>query len=670
MYKKWTYEKCKEEALKYKRKVDFQKNSGSAYQKCISNGWLDDLCSHMEILIRPREFWTKEMCLEEAIKYNKRSDFQRSSPRIYRVLVLNGWLDEICSHMIQTQNPRGYWTKERCEQEANKYNTRTKFQKKSSSAYNVCLKNGWLDELCSHMDYTCNPRGYWNQEKCLEEALKYKTYEDFKKKSNGAYNYAYRNGFLYDIIDHLKRRPPVGYWSYERCKEEALKYTTLLEFRKSSNAYSHIINNGWKDELFSHMEFSQKPKGYYSYEVCRQISRKYNSRSELQKQEPVVYSVIRKNGWKKEMFSHMRKKASFKKRYIYAFKFPDNHIYIGLTYNPQRRISQHLSKCESSAVKKHIDKTGLKYDFELLYKEPMDMEIAGEKEIEMIEYYKSLGWNILNIASGGSLGGMKPIWTYEKCEEICAKYSTMSELLKELPRHVLTVIYSNGWETLLKNIEEDRYIPWNEELVLDAAKKCKTIAEFQKKYSGGYKAMIRLNMHEQVKSIMPIKLYLKDITKEECVKIASQYKYLGEFRKKNHYIASICAKNGWWKDVTANLVETPPSYSKSKRISWTYQRCEEEVKKFNHRCDLEENSKGCYSAIVKNKWNELFSHMVRKPRFFKSIWTIEKIEQVSKTCKHRSEFQEKYSGAFKVARKLNLLDELFPNMKKTKKLHF
>jgi len=43
------------------------------------------------------------------------------------------------------------WTKERCYKEALKYKTRTNFRKSSSSAYIRARKEGWLDEICEHM---------------------------------------------------------------------------------------------------------------------------------------------------------------------------------------------------------------------------------------------------------------------------------------------------------------------------------------------------------------------------------------------------------------------------------------------------------------------------------------------------------------------------------------
>jgi len=46
---------------------------------------------------------------------------------------------------------KGYWNKERCEEESKQYSNRTDFYKGASSAYNTASKNGWLTEICEHM---------------------------------------------------------------------------------------------------------------------------------------------------------------------------------------------------------------------------------------------------------------------------------------------------------------------------------------------------------------------------------------------------------------------------------------------------------------------------------------------------------------------------------------
>lgn len=47
--------------------------------------------------------------------------------------------------------PCDYWNKERCRLEALKYSNRSEFSKQSNGAYTAALKNGWLDEICKHM---------------------------------------------------------------------------------------------------------------------------------------------------------------------------------------------------------------------------------------------------------------------------------------------------------------------------------------------------------------------------------------------------------------------------------------------------------------------------------------------------------------------------------------
>jgi predicted GIY-YIG superfamily endonuclease len=147
---KWTFEKCQEEALKYKTKTDFQKNNSSAYKSALKNVWLVEICSHM-IKKEHAIYWTYEKCKEEALKYITRSDFYFKSIGAYGASVKNKWLNDICLHMIEIHKPKGYWTKEKCTEEASKYLIRSEFHKCSTCAYNSALRNNWLNDICSHM---------------------------------------------------------------------------------------------------------------------------------------------------------------------------------------------------------------------------------------------------------------------------------------------------------------------------------------------------------------------------------------------------------------------------------------------------------------------------------------------------------------------------------------
>jgi hypothetical protein len=96
----------------------------------------------------------KDNCHREALKYSARKEFKNNSQGAYKASRRFGWLDEICQHMTRQriQQPRGYWDKERCLQEALLCSSRSELQNRSGSAYHFAWKNHWLDEICVHME--------------------------------------------------------------------------------------------------------------------------------------------------------------------------------------------------------------------------------------------------------------------------------------------------------------------------------------------------------------------------------------------------------------------------------------------------------------------------------------------------------------------------------------
>lgn len=52
--------------------------------------------------------------------------------------------------LLRSKNNNNYWTKERCLQEALKYAHRSDFQSHSKAAYCRAVKSGWVDEICKH----------------------------------------------------------------------------------------------------------------------------------------------------------------------------------------------------------------------------------------------------------------------------------------------------------------------------------------------------------------------------------------------------------------------------------------------------------------------------------------------------------------------------------------
>ncbi|MEQ1716431.1 MAG: GIY-YIG nuclease family protein [Hyphomicrobium sp.] len=144
--------------------------------------------------------WTFEACLAEAQKYQSRSAFQRAAKGAYASAQKNGWFEAVCAHMILQKMPNGTWNRERCAQEAQNYRSRAEFKRGSLSAYNTCLRNGWMDEFCSHM----NPRRVpWTKEMCAEVARKHNSRATFASRDGAAYQAAWKNGWLDEICSHM-----------------------------------------------------------------------------------------------------------------------------------------------------------------------------------------------------------------------------------------------------------------------------------------------------------------------------------------------------------------------------------------------------------------------------------------------------------------------------------
>jgi len=278
------------------------------------------------------------------------------------------------------------------------------FVNKYNSAYKVCVKNKWVNEVCKHLIKLRKPNNYWTKEKCYDEALKYKTKTEYIKSSNGSYKAAFRNGWLDDICSHM-------------------------------------------DEL-----------------------------------------------------------GSIFKRYNYVYEFEDNHVYIGLTCDMDRRNYEH-NNFKNSPVFKHITKTGLIP--KLIVDELKLVDKSKEIEINTIETYKENGWILLNKYKGGGIGsGIKTKWDKEKCHQEALKYKTRLEFQKNshtaykfcLKNKILDFVCSH----MIKKRKEKKYVykKWDFKSCHIEALKYKTKTEFYKSSQNAYSYSIRNNFLNEICSHM------------------------------------------------------------------------------------------------------------------------------------------------------------------------
>ena len=174
------------------------------------------------------------------------------------------------------------------------------------------------------------------------------------------------------------------------------------ELRKYYFSYLTAMKNlGCLDELFPPRKVLK-----YNDEYLIERARLYKHVKELNANEPQILKAIYYHGIEKKALHHMIPLGNRKWKMIYSYEFTDNSVYVGLTYDRDRRKKDHRTE-KGSAVYKHIKETGLKPKYcELTGLLPVDE--AQKMEGVYVERYKQQGWKILNIATTGGIGGSTP----------------------------------------------------------------------------------------------------------------------------------------------------------------------------------------------------------------------------------------------------------------------
>lgn len=342
-----------------------------------------------------------------------------------------------------------------------------------------------------------------------------------------------------------KKRKPNGYWTKERCHEEALKYNLRSDFgAKSRVAYTISHKKGWIDDICSHMISLSKPKGYWTKERCQEIALKCNIRKELASYEKGAYKAAMKNGWLDDIFKHLKPYGNRYFRCVYVYEFPDNSAYVGLTHNINERHKNRM-KNDKDTVKIHIDKTELEPKRKQLT-EYIDVEEAQKMEGVYLKQYKENGWNILNKAKTGGIGGNDYIWTYDKCKEEAQKYSIKKEF-RESSRSAYNAIVKYGWlDDLCSHMQQNQY---------------------------------------------PKNYWTYDKCKKEALKYSNRTTFMNNVQS----AYSFATKNNLLNEICSHMVTKPRNY-------WTYNKCKEKAQKYKSKKMFRINENSAYVSSRKNGW--------------------------------------------------------------------
>lgn len=591
-----------------------------------------------------RTIWTKEKCFEVARTCRSKSELNKLYPYAYSAACKKGWIKDYTWFEVLWE-PK--WDKNACYNEAKKYDSRSSFRKGCPYGYSSAWKHGWLD------DYTwfkparkTVPNGYWTYERCYEEARKYKTQTEFAEHSNGAYQCASRKRWIKDYTWFEK---PFR-WTKELCEHEARKYATKQDFTNGNRAaYTAAVKHRWLDS-FTWLGSAKHINGYWTKERCEEESHKYSSKKEFLKGCPAAHAAAARRGWLDNFVWLIDKRIDIIKDkidsvYVYVFE-ETKFAYVGrtLTRRQKKRDREHIFNQESDNVARYAKKMNVPVPPMTILETNLTLEEGLDREDYWRNWYEEHGYTMLNrLATGigkGSLGAISHgKWNRSSCYREALKYKSASEFEKA-NGSAYDAARRNDWIKEYTWFDVLWKAKWDRQTCYTEAMKYKTRGEFQKECPGAYNKALREKWLDDygwmsIRQQKPLGYW----DENTCFEEAKKYKRRVDFQNgsKGAYLKAM--KSGWLDKYTWFDEKARTNY-------WNRKTCLEEAKKYSNKKDFKENASGAYQFAYKEGWLDDYTWL--KP--LTGYWTYETCYEEAKKYTKRSYFKEGSRGAYTKAR--------------------
>ena len=259
--------------------------------------------------------WTKSKIIQEAKKYCFMTEFELYCPEAYRIAQKRGYLEQVCSHM-ELYKPRVIkkgtpLTQEYILQEAKKCKTKWEFKIKYPGAYQKANELKIMNECFPNLKNKKKTQIRWNHDLIAEEAKKYTTLDEFELHARGGFKYAQRHNILDKITAHMsyKRFKPMDKKArIEVAMKEAEKYVSRTEFRdKDPINLKFLERHKREDILFSIFGEKREINKDWTKEAILEEARLYTQKKQFARKSPMAAIKAKKMGIYEEACAHMSK---------------------------------------------------------------------------------------------------------------------------------------------------------------------------------------------------------------------------------------------------------------------------------------------------------------------------------------------------------------------------
>jgi hypothetical protein len=399
----------------------------------------------------------------------------------------------------------------------------------------------------------------------------------------------------------------------ERCYQEALKCTTYKEFmEKHASCYEKARKTGWIND-YTWLKKSRKLPGHWMiYENVYEEAKKYETKKEFKKSNIVAYRQACKNNWIND-YTWFKKPILSEESVYCVYKYYDvktNSVYVGLTNNMKRRHREHLkpTKGTNDAVYNFFNSINEIIPEPIILEENLTAGEAQDREEKYVMLYKKQGMNVLNKAKTGSIGGLY-MWDYESCYQV-AKTCTSRKEFRDRYLGAYSAAHRCGWfNDYYWLIPKCKKNYWNYDTCYQEARKYNSRRDFLNGCSGGCQVAIKNNWIKDYTWFLSQKELVK-ITRtkwnyDTCYQEARKYNSRTEFRKSGRPY-QVASKEGWINDYTwLENCRNLPGY-------WTYEKCYNAARKYKIKKDFRLNEPQAYSAATNNHWIKDYTWLKNK----------------------------------------------------------
>jgi len=479
----------------------------------------------------------------------------------------------------------------------------------------------------------------------LETAKKYKSVREWDNRSKTTCRAArqlFGKAFYKKATAHMRKKRI----SKNEIFKIAKKYKSVKDFSINNNRAFNDARYWGKDfykKITSHMTL---PYIKWTKEVIVKDAKKYKRKMQWAKNSPSAYSASYKLGINKIASKHFEKIGSHVSRCIYSIKIRNKKIiYIGLTYDYQRRTNDHLKSKRLKSLIRSYGKKNIIFEKLTNY---LPTEKAKILEGKYITSFKNQNYELLNIAKHGGVGNTPSKWTNKKIILEAKKYKSIAEwnrknrstlsmaysrkLIEECKKHMKPLLRPNFW--------------WkSKKAVIETAKKFSLRKDWKRKEPQAYKYSREKGFfNEAVAHMKPVVRWNKKLVAKESLK----FKTRSDWQKASGSSYVFALKNNL-------LGKLMPKKKYVYRGKWTIKNIIKEAQKYKSISEWQKNSWGSYKRS-----REIGLSNVIKPKRKMIKWNKKLLIKDAKNYSSRSEWNTKSPTAYRYALEKNYLKKIFP----------